>query len=573
MTPEKAVLTDKHSWWRTFVFRGKSFVHTQVRRGKNLSGNVRRFERRNALEGETVVALSDTPLWNPDDNAENRLLTAGKIENLRIAVRRIHGIELPAGAEFSFWKHIGNPNIGKGYVTGREIREGCLIPTKAGGLCQLSNALYDAALQAGMEITERHRHTKVVAGSLAEKDRDATVKWNYVDLRFRTANALRIEAELTAERLIVRFKSNGQIAARKQEVALLSRTPSHLNDCYSCGNVTCDQHEPQDAAGDSKGRVTYLLDDYWPEFAAYVQSADSNALFFVSRPGKKKVPKEGWQLNADQTRTFRLHAFRRSLELRIAARRNINPFAAALRCDRMLARAMGKAIPLNCDRVVVSQNLLPFLYEQGALGGRSVEVLMTRQPAEWLHARLDKAHQRFPDSPTLCDFRAPSAFVYAESAAIAQAQLIITPHTEIAASFGKKARLLPWTLPYPPASATGKKILFPASAVARKGAYEMKNLAEQLGAELLVAGSALEYSGFWEGLPVAAFRSWEEVGIVVFPAWVEHQPRMVLKALALGIPVIVSSAVGIPAGKGVTVIREGDEKALLAAVSDFLSGG
>ena len=68
---------------------------------------------------------------------------------------------------------------------GRELREGCLVPSIGGGLCQLSNALYDAALRAGLQVVERHRHTQVVPGSLAESDRDATVFWNYRDLRLR----------------------------------------------------------------------------------------------------------------------------------------------------------------------------------------------------------------------------------------------------------------------------------------------------------------------------------------------------------------------------------------------------
>ena len=74
----------------------------------------------------------------------------------------------------------------RGFVKGRELREGCIIPNVGGGLCQVSNALYDAALQAGHEIVERHAHTQVIAGSLAEQGRDATVFWNYVDLRFRS---------------------------------------------------------------------------------------------------------------------------------------------------------------------------------------------------------------------------------------------------------------------------------------------------------------------------------------------------------------------------------------------------
>ena len=57
-------------------------------------------------------------------------------------------------------------------------------------------ALYEAALDAGLEIVERHAHSRIVPGSRAARERDATVFWNYVDLRFRSQHAFRIEARL-----------------------------------------------------------------------------------------------------------------------------------------------------------------------------------------------------------------------------------------------------------------------------------------------------------------------------------------------------------------------------------------
>jgi vancomycin resistance protein YoaR len=90
-------------------------------------------------------------------------------------------------------------------VRGRELRQGCLIPTVGGGLCQLSNALYDCALKAGLTIEERHAHTQVVPGSLAEIGRDATVFWNYVDLRFRSEHGFVLRVDLTPLELIVQL--------------------------------------------------------------------------------------------------------------------------------------------------------------------------------------------------------------------------------------------------------------------------------------------------------------------------------------------------------------------------------
>ena len=142
-------------------------------------------------------------LWTDHENSE-KILVAGKIHNLRLAVRQLNGVEVPANRVFSFWKHLARTSRLKGYVARRELREGCLIPNIGGGLCQLSNALYDAALNAGFEIVERHPHSQVIPGSLAETGRDATVFWNYVDLRFKSSHPFRIEAQLTVDSLVAR---------------------------------------------------------------------------------------------------------------------------------------------------------------------------------------------------------------------------------------------------------------------------------------------------------------------------------------------------------------------------------
>src|SRR6185312_11924849 len=112
-------------------------------------------------------------------------LQLGKVQNLRAAAALLDGLEIPAGAPWSFWRQLGRTTERRGFAVGRELREGCLIPTLGGGLCQLSGAIYNAALEAGLEIVERHRHSHPGVGNLAAVGRDATVVWSYVDLRLR----------------------------------------------------------------------------------------------------------------------------------------------------------------------------------------------------------------------------------------------------------------------------------------------------------------------------------------------------------------------------------------------------
>ncbi|HMJ09478.1 MAG TPA: VanW family protein, partial [Pyrinomonadaceae bacterium] len=204
-----------------FVFRGKA-VLLQARRSITdmLDPNIERHPAAVSLENAAILASSSTALWTDADPRE-RFLIAGKIHNLRLVAAKLNGIEVPAGKTFSFWKQIGRTSRMRGFAAGRELREGCIVPSIGGGLCQASNALYDAAVQAGFEIVERHAHTQVIPGSLAEKDRDATVFWNYVDLQFRSETPFRIESVLDGENLILRFrgeKAGGKVPVLKRAV-------------------------------------------------------------------------------------------------------------------------------------------------------------------------------------------------------------------------------------------------------------------------------------------------------------------------------------------------------------------
>jgi len=565
-------LSERHTWARATTFRLKVLLLTGWRQLQNWRRPLPRFAPGPRLAAAPVLATSASDLWNPDDNAANWLLTAGKVENLRRATRRLHGLVVPVGATFSFWRQVGNPNFGRGYVLGREIREGCVVPTVAGGLCQLSNALYDAALRAGFTIVERHRHTQVIKGSLAEQDRDATVKWNYLDLRFRAAVAFRLEVTLTADQLVVSFRGENPVPAGQPGPAESPRPASALHDCYSCGNLGCFRHPGQVPARPAATRTTFVLDAGWPEFAQYVQ-ATAGPTDVVVVPQPLGRPPKGWA-GLPQAVPLRVAAWRRQMGQRLASQLGRNVFAQSLRGDAQVAVAAARHLRPDSTHLVVAQTLLPFLWQAGVLGGRTFDVLLTRLPAEVLHARLDAAHAHHPASPTLRDFRADAAFVEAESRALTQARRLLTPHRELARLFSNKALLLEWTAPpAPPHSALGRRILFPASALARKGAYEMRRLAQELHLPLVVAGHATEHASFWQEVPTtpAGPNPLAGVGLVVYPAYVEHEPRLLLRALAAGIPVVATAACGLGPMAGLTLVPAGDYLALRQAVEQALT--
>jgi len=570
----KRVLANEHNILNETIFHLKSILLNIKRHAHNLAAPLPKARKPQALIEAPVIAVSESELWNKHDSPDNWILTAGKIENLRIAARALNGVEVSAGQIFSFWRYIGRPARFKGYVAGREIREGCVVPTIAGGLCQLSNALYDAALSADFEIIERHKHTRVIAGSLAEQDRDATVKWNYVDLRFRSAYLFRIEAVLTSQKLIIKFKGTPNSPA-PQPAGHIQR-PSRLNDCYSCGNFECFKHPDPSFITKPNPATAFVLYEKWDEFDQYIIKHSTDNDFFIAPAINSFINNANYKWSsfktARKTADVSFIVLKNTFYHKLHAKHNI--FKTSLKIEENLARAMAKKIPLQSTHLVISQSMLPYLWEMGVLGGRTFDVLMTRLPFEKLHERLNSAHQKYPESPTLNDFRTSPHLIDLENEALTKAHKIITPNQEIAEIFSNKSVKLNWIIPEqrPLINAKANKILYPASSLARKGAYEMRQLAIDLKLEIAVAGDAIEHTGFWDGIKVEKFdrSTLQDVSLVIYPTYIEHHPKILLHAIAAGIPIITTTACGLQPADNITIVSIGDYKLLKQKVEEQL---
>lgn len=569
--------TESHTFAANGIFQLKAAA-LSLRRAlwNRFYGRIRNFPKGSTLQDELVISRHVGSLWNRDDNPRNWRLTAGKVHNLRTAAAMIDGVEIPAGETFSFWAHVGKPTRRRGFVMGRAVREGCIVPSIAGGLCQLSNALYDAALNAGFEIVERHRHSEVIKGSLAEQDRDATIKWNYIDFRFRSSGPVRIEVDLTDKELLIRFR--GKKGQKSQGVRReILRPASPLRDCYSCGQVSCASHRSIEPV--TKPPTAFLLDEMWPEYDGYVRGvADGGDLFLCPvNPRIIRRRNYGWNLAGfEKVKAATLATIFRAMAVRAAAGKGGRILQSRLIAhDRKLAQHYMRQLPAECTHLVVAQNLLPYLWEAGALGGRTFDVLMYRLPLRALQERLDDAYSRNPGSPTLNDFRVPESLVELESKALGRARNIITPHAKIASMFEHQAVPLKWTLP-PQTLDPGPrkiKVLLAAPPLGRKGIYEVEKLAEELKLPVIALRGATEdstrkRSPFIETVDLIPF---EEIGLVLLPAYVEHKPRIVLKAISMGIPAIASDACGLHGMPGVTTVPTGDYESLKKATINCLS--
>ena len=538
---------------------------------------VRRFEAAAEIGEATCLAESRTGLY-PSRVPAEFALQAGKVQNLRVAAGCLDGVTIPRGAVFIFWAQVGRPTRRRGFAKGRELREGCLIPSIGGGLCQLSNALYDVAVRAGCEIVERHAHSKRVPGSMAAAGRDATVFWNYVDLRFRPPADCRLEVGLTRDELLVRLcgLSVSDVADGHPASPVAERIDgaAPVESCETCGVAGCFRHSARPESRAGPGITAWLVDAWWPEFDGYLQEhREAGDWLFVPLDGARlRVANYRWSAQGFARITQApVETLRRSWTSRHLAAQGAERQRALLRFDQELAARYARGLPIDALHLVIGQTLLPHLWLAGVLGGRTFDVLMTRLPIHALHAALDRAAARHPGSGTLVDFRAPPGLAAAEAAALAAARHWITPHSVIARLAGPRAVKLEWRLP-PPSSfilqPSAASVLFPAATLARKGAYELAAAARKLGLRVRPGGPLLEGADCWRGVETEAARStWEGVGAVALPAWVEHQPRRLLAAVAAGLPVIAAEGCGLEGVAGVINVPEGDTAMLTEALA------
>ena len=116
--------------------------------------------------------------------------------------------------------------------------------------------------------------------------------------------------------------------------------------------------------------------------------------------------------------------------------------------------------------------------------------------------------------------------------------------------------------------------MFPGPAVARKGAYELRDSLRQLGYPLLVLNNETKESKhFWDGISLTEKADdWlQEAAVVVQPAFIENHPYSLLRALGAGIPVIATPACGIKAHSLLTLVPAGDSDALANAIHKIIS--
>ena len=152
-------------------------------------------------------------------------------ENVDLAARAVDKRVIQPGEEFSFNGVVGPRSDGRGYRAAPSYLGPDSPATVGGGICLLSSALYQAALESNCSVTQRVPHMRTIASVLPGLD--ATVWYGSVDLKFKNAFKFPIQLSTECKDNNLRVRFLGPDDAPKQERSILhtfvaSRTRDEL---------------------------------------------------------------------------------------------------------------------------------------------------------------------------------------------------------------------------------------------------------------------------------------------------------------------------------------------------------
>ncbi len=123
---------------------------------------------------DSIIGRATTTFRTSDRN---------RTHNIRLAAARLDRVLIRPKETISFNEIVGPRTPKRGFKMARILVRGQFTEDFGGGVCQVSGTLYLAALRAGMEIVQRHRHSRPV--EYLPPGLDVTVNFGSLDLKIR----------------------------------------------------------------------------------------------------------------------------------------------------------------------------------------------------------------------------------------------------------------------------------------------------------------------------------------------------------------------------------------------------
>lgn len=146
--------------------------------------------------------------------------------NLVIACQKINDKVLLPGETFSYNKALGERTAAAGYKNAAVYENGQVVDGIGGGICQISSTLYNAALLANLDITERKNHMFIT--SYTPAGRDATVVYGVIDFKFKNTRNYAIKIKASCSNGIAKISIYGIKEENEYDITFRTNTISTI---------------------------------------------------------------------------------------------------------------------------------------------------------------------------------------------------------------------------------------------------------------------------------------------------------------------------------------------------------
>ena len=150
---------------------------------------------------------------------------AARSKNLKVGSGKINGTVLLPGETLSGYEAMAPFTLENGYASAGAYENGRVVDSVGGGVCQIATTLYDASLEAELEITQRQNHSMIV--TYVKPSMDAAIAGTYKDIKITNNYSTPIYIEGTTAGKTLTFTIYGkETRPANRKVEYISETIS-----------------------------------------------------------------------------------------------------------------------------------------------------------------------------------------------------------------------------------------------------------------------------------------------------------------------------------------------------------
>ena len=163
--------------------------------------NGKKFAKKRNYENFEYIWKGDSKVLLRKLHGVDMELQKNKVTNLKLASKKIDGLVINPGEEFSFWNLVGNATKRKGYKEGLIISNSQMKKGVGGGLCQMANMIHWLVLHTPLQVTEMHHHSDALFPDVKRRvpfGTGTSISYKALDYRFKntTQNPIQIRVWL-----------------------------------------------------------------------------------------------------------------------------------------------------------------------------------------------------------------------------------------------------------------------------------------------------------------------------------------------------------------------------------------